>query len=461
MRVIKKVKGNPEEGINIFDSPPGTACPAVETIKDADVTILVTDPTPFGMYDFKLAVDMCALLGVTPLVIANRLYPGATEPEEYCLKNNLKIIGRIQDEKEIAVRYSKGKLIAAGSEKYNNIFKEIAQNILDEAPKIVRNPPRSFKAPELKNEKKGLLPDSVNSSCSPRQIVVISGKGGTGKTSIAAALSFYSRGEAAIADCDVDAADMHLILKPDIQESGHFIGGEKMEINTDRCIACGRCEDVCKFDAVSHKTESEYKIDELACEGCGACVEVCPVDAIRSKEVISGSWFVSATRFGPMAHAKLSPAGENSGKLVTFIKKKALSLAEQVNAGRIISDGSPGIGCPVIASLTGVDYVLIVTEPTVSGIHDLERVLDLVKHFSLKAGVVVNKSDLNPQQTSGIFKLTEKYGQDILGEIPYDSNITEAQIKGLALPEYAPDSQAAKKISELWRKINQNEIAPA
>ncbi len=453
VRVINKVKSVPREGVTLLDSPPGAACPTAEAIKDADITLLVTDPTPFGMHDFKLTVDLCSLMGIKPLVIANRLYPGAKELEEYCSKHNLKIIGRIPDEREIARIYSEGKLIASETEKYNKLFTDIAQNIIEEAPKVVRQMPQSFSVQELKGEKEKPVSHAVHSAPSARQILVISGKGGTGKTSIAAAFSFYSRGEAAIADCDVDAADLHFILKPDIKDSGYFIGGEKMEIETGKCTGCGRCEEICKFDAVSHESDGKYKINELACEGCGACLEVCPFQAISSKEVRSGIWFNSSTRFGPMAHAKLSPAGENSGKLVTLIKKKAGELAADDNALRIIYDGSPGIGCPVIASLTGVDYVLIVTEPTVAGIHDLERVLDLVKHFKLKAGVVVNKSDLNPTQISGIFKLTEKYGQDILGEIPYDRNITEAQIEGLTLPEYAPKSPAAKKMAELWDKI--------
>jgi MinD superfamily P-loop ATPase len=290
----------------------------------------------------------------------------------------------------------------------------------------------------------------------PRELVVISGKGGTGKTSIAASFAALAN-KTLISDCDVDAADLHLILRPEINEKGTFSGGVSVEIDTDRCTACGRCMKACRFSAVNRTVDSDgnaaYSVDPIACEGCGVCALVCPEDAIRTGDAINGEWFISETRFGPMSHAKLGVAEENSGRLVSLVRDKACKLANRYEISEELIDGSPGTGCPVIASLTGADYALIVTEPTVSGIHDMERVFDVTRHFNIPAGVVVNKYDLNKEMTERIKALTREKGCDFMGTVPYGGSVTRAQMKKLSVVEY-DDGPVTRAIKDIWRKVS-------
>ncbi|MFB0525486.1 MAG: ATP-binding protein, partial [Phycisphaerae bacterium] len=233
-----------------------------------------------------------------------------------------------------------------------------------------------------------------------KEIVVISGKGGTGKTSIVASFAALAK-DAVLADCDVDAADLHLLLEPDIRQTHNFIGGKLASVIAAKCIGCGRCEEVCNFGAAvfngpaNDVAERTYTIDPITCEGCSVCFHFCPVDAIEFNDAVNGQWFVSDTRFGPMVHARLRPGEENSGKLVSLIRKQSKKIANEQNKDLIIVDSSPGIGCPVIASITGADLVLAVTEPTVSGQHDLDRVVELTKHFQIPTLVCINKYDIN------------------------------------------------------------------
>jgi len=292
---------------------------------------------------------------------------------------------------------------------------------------------------------------------SPIEIVVISGKGGTGKTSIVAA--FASLAESAVfADCDVDAADLHLILHPRIKQTHDFSGGKRASIVTEKCIGCGRCEDVCNFDAAlfngpaNYIVEKTYKIDPIACEGCKVCVEFCPVNAIEFKDAVNGRWFISDTRFGPMVHAKLGIAQENSGKLVSLIRKEAKRIATEQNKNLIIVDGSPGIGCPVIASITGADLVLVVTEPTLSGQHDLDRVLELTGHFGIPTAVCVNKYDINPKITEVIEKRASEKNVRAIGKIAYDVAVTKAQIAAKTIVEYSSNG-LKNQIVSLWDSV--------
>jgi len=235
-----------------------------------------------------------------------------------------------------------------------------------------------------------------------KELVVISGKGGTGKTSIVAAFAALAK-KAVLADCDVDAADLHLVLNPTVKQTYDFSGGKQASIIAEKCIGCGKCRDMCRFDAINLNgdrndvIEKTFTIDPVSCEGCKVCVEFCPVDAIEFNDHINGQWFVSDTRFGPMVHAKLGIAEENSGKLVTLIRKEAKKIAQEQKRNLLIVDGSPGIGCPVIASITASDLVLVVTEPTLSGKHDLERVAQLTANFGIKTLVCINKADINPE----------------------------------------------------------------
>jgi len=290
-----------------------------------------------------------------------------------------------------------------------------------------------------------------------KELVVISGKGGTGKTSIVASFAALANGKV-LADCDVDAADLHLVLEPGVVHREVFKGGKKARIKTGHCAACGKCEELCAFDAIyfdgpgNGAVGKTYRIDPISCEGCGLCVRFCPAKAIEFKEARSGEWFISRTRFGPMVHARLGPAEENSGKLVTLVRNKAREVAERDGLGLIIVDGAPGIGCPVIASIGAADMVLIVTEPTLSAVHDMERVQELTRHFGVKTLICINKYDLNREITAHIEKWAETAGLRIAGKIRYDPAVTKAQIMKSSVVEYT-DRPVSEDIKDVWRNV--------
>jgi MinD superfamily P-loop ATPase len=290
-----------------------------------------------------------------------------------------------------------------------------------------------------------------------KELVVISGKGGTGKTSVVACFAALAE-NAVLADCDVDAADLHLVLAPKIIKRGDFSGGSEAVIDPSKCTSCGVCYELCRFDAIVFKglsgvkNEPAYGVDRLSCEGCGVCAWFCPEEAIEMVEVINGEWFISDTRFGPMSHAALGIAEENSGKLVTLVRTRAKVLAREHGRELIIVDGSPGIGCPVIASVAGADAALVVTEPTLSGVHDTERVGELLNHFGIKAFVCVNKWDINSQMTEKIEASAGELGMKTVGRIRYDEAVTRAQVKGISLVEFAEDG-AARDVKEVWETV--------
>lgn len=290
-----------------------------------------------------------------------------------------------------------------------------------------------------------------------KELVVISGKGGTGKTSITAAFAALAQ-DAVLADCDVDAADLHIVLSPSVKQTSDFSGGRQAAIDPDKCIGCGRCAAICRFEAIhldgpgNGVIQKTYAVDPVACEGCKVCVEFCPFKAIAFNEAVNGQWFLSDTRFGPMVHAKLGIAEENSGKLVTLIRRKAKEIAEERKLDLVIVDGSPGIGCPVIASITGADLVLVVTEPTLSGRHDLGRVADLAANFGIKTLLCINKADINPQMTAQISEEARRRGITVVGEIPYDDAFTKAQIMKATVPEYT-GGEITERIKALWRQV--------
>ncbi|MFO7570562.1 MAG: ATP-binding protein [Smithellaceae bacterium] len=283
-----------------------------------------------------------------------------------------------------------------------------------------------------------------------KELVIISGKGGTGKTSITGSLALLA-GRPVICDCDVDAADLHLILNPEIKEAHDFVSGHEALIRPDDCIGCGICQDVCRFGAVVDDNDT-FSIDTVACEGCGVCVRFCPQKAIDFPESLCGEWFISETRLGPMVHARLGVAAENSGKLVSTVRQEARKLAEKDHYDLVIVDGPPGIGCPVIASVTGATQVLVVTEPTVSGEHDLERVLGLTRHFQIPTAVCVNKWDINPEMTMQIEQKAREAGAFIAGRIRYDRAVTKAQIAQKAVVE--TDAACAPDILHIWKNLN-------
>ncbi len=287
-----------------------------------------------------------------------------------------------------------------------------------------------------------------------RELVIISGKGGTGKTSIVASFASLAQ-QAVLADCDVDAADLHLILEPSIHRREKFSGGSRARIMAGHCTACGKCEEVCRFDAVFYDgpgngmIERTFRVDPIACEGCGVCAYFCCEDAIEFAPAVNGEWYISEMRYGPMVHAKLGVAEENSGKLVSIVRTQAKALAEERGYDLVLIDGSPGIGCPVIASITGADLVLVVTEPTLSGEHDLERVADLAGHFGIPTMVCVNKWDLNETITSRIESRAHERGMRFAGRVRYDRAVTKAQIQKKAVVEYQ-ENGCAEDIRRLW-----------
>ncbi|MFH0790147.1 MAG: 4Fe-4S binding protein [Candidatus Omnitrophota bacterium] len=280
-----------------------------------------------------------------------------------------------------------------------------------------------------------------------KQIVVISGKGGTGKTVITGAFAALAKNKV-MADCDVDAADLHLLLQPKIKERHDFRSGLNASIDKKICRQCGKCIAACRFNAIS----DSFVIDHISCEGCGFCSHVCPAQAIRMEENLAGEWFISETRFGPMVHAKLGIAQENSGKLVSLVRKQAKELAEKNNCDWVIIDGAPGIGCPVIASLSGVDCALIVTEPTLSGLHDAQRVMETAKHFNTPVKLVVNKYDLNLSMTKRIEEFCLSAGVPVIGKIAFDKTIVEAIVEGKTIIEYARYT-AGDKVRKIWEEL--------
>ena len=283
-----------------------------------------------------------------------------------------------------------------------------------------------------------------------RELVVLSGKGGTGKTSLVAALAAMA-GEKVLCDADVDAADLHLVLHPEILETHDFISGNTAVIDPERCTDCGRCRDLCRFSAI----DEEFRVDPVACEGCGVCVHFCPVNAVDFPENTCGKWYVSETRFGPMAHARLGIAEENSGKLVSLIRRQAGKIAEDREIGFILTDGPPGVGCPVIASLGGASAVLIVSEPTVSGIHDMKRVVELCAFFRVPAWLAVNKFDINVHQTEDMETYARGNGVLVTGRIPFDPAFTRAMVEGLTVQEYDRGGSAAGAVADLWKNLRQ------
>lgn len=280
-----------------------------------------------------------------------------------------------------------------------------------------------------------------------REVVVLSGKGGTGKTSIVGAFASLAN-EKILSDCDVDAADLHLLLDPSPVEEHEFWSGQVAVIDGNKCTECGECVSVCRFDAIA-----DFMVDPIACEGCGFCSHVCPTGAISMRENMAGHWYVSNTRFGPLVHAKLGIAQENSGKLVHLVRQKAKETAEKAGVALTINDGPPGIGCAVISALSGANLACIVTEPSVSGIHDMERVLSVCRHFSIPTLVCVNKYDVNEEGTRQIEQYCSEQGIPVVARIPFDTRVTEAQVQGVPIVEYTDDERLVGPIKEAWRLI--------
>lgn len=297
-----------------------------------------------------------------------------------------------------------------------------------------------------------------------RQLVILSGKGGTGKTTVTAALAHLASQEFPIvlADADVDAANLELVLSPTKLEEHDFYGGQVVIIDPEKCIACGICAEVCRFDAprpLQGEGGEVYTVDPIACEGCASCFYQCPEGAIRMEEQMAGRWFRSDTRFGPLFHAHLFAAQENSGKLVTLVKQQARLLALDTGAEFLLVDGPPGIGCPVISASAGADLALLVTEPTVSGVHDLERALSTVNHFGVPALVCINKYDVNPDRSREIADFCAERGIEVVGKIPFDTVVTEAMVRGLPVTAF-DDGVVSQELRRMWVRITVGRVGP-
>lgn len=279
-----------------------------------------------------------------------------------------------------------------------------------------------------------------------KEIVVLSGKGGTGKTAVLASFAALA-GKSVLCDCDVDAPNLHLLLEPEVLETHDFYGLQVAHIDAEACNECGLCGAACRFDAIR-----DFQVDPLACEGCGLCAHVCPLDAISMRDRLAGHWYVSRTRFGLLTHARLRAAQENSGKLVMVVRKRAREIAAETDAYYILSDGPPGIGCPAISSLSGAQTALIVTEPSLSGIHDLERVLGLCRHFGVSALVCINKYDLSAENSHRIEEHCRLLAVDVVGRIPFDPDVNSAIVEGRPVVETS-DGAASREIRNLWQAV--------
>jgi MinD superfamily P-loop ATPase len=281
-----------------------------------------------------------------------------------------------------------------------------------------------------------------------KQVTILSGKGGTGKTTITACFATLSE-NAVFADCDVDASNLHLLLNPKIKETNEFMGLNVAYIDPEKCIKCGKCMEVCRFNAIE-----DFVVDPIHCEGCKVCVVNCPVMAIEYNPRVSGHAYISETKYGPMSHARLTPGMENSGKLVTQVRQNASKIAEEQEKDLVLVDGSPGIGCPVIASIANVDASVVVVEPTLSGIHDLKRALELLEHFEITPYVIMNKYDINEENSADLEKFCNENNIELLGMIPFDPTVTKAMVQRKPIVEFSPDSPAAKAIVEIWKRFS-------
>ena len=280
-----------------------------------------------------------------------------------------------------------------------------------------------------------------------KEVVVLSGKGGTGKTSLVASFGALAQSKVLV-DCDVDAADLYLLLKPQITEENEFWSGQVAFIDKEECTECGLCQEMCRFGAIK-----DYFVDKISCEGCGLCSQICPVNAIIMQSCMAGRWFISETSYGTLIHAKLGITEENSGKLVTLVRNSARLVAEEEKFDYIISDGPPGIGCPVIASLSGANLALLVIEPTLSGIHDLERVIGVCRHFGIPILVCINKYDINEENSYRIEDYCHKSDIEVAVKIPFDNVVTEAIVEGLPVVEYS-DGKVTQQVRELWKIVS-------
>ncbi|MBD3390849.1 MAG: 4Fe-4S dicluster domain-containing protein [Chitinivibrionales bacterium] len=393
-------------------------------------------------------------MGVPTGIVVNRSDGQDAIIQQYADAVGVPVIGRIPFRRAYAETYSRGSLLV-------DCHEELAENlsrIYEELLKLRggKTPPvpalEAFAASHSTQQ-----PSDAGTADGYKEITVISGKGGTGKTTVTACFAQLARTQV-LADNDVDAADLHLLFTPAVREEHPFVGGLKATIDASKCIACGKCAQSCHFNAIrfdgpaNDAIQKTYRVEEFACEGCGLCPRVCPAGAILSEKAVTGNWYDSTTPYGPMAHARLGIAEENSGRLVTQVRNHAAKLAEDLRMARILADGPPGTGCPVIASVSGTDLLVIVTEPSVSGVHDMERVLDLAAHFGVSALIVINKADINAEQADRIVAIAARHRSRVAARIPFDHAVNEALMAGKTVIDHG-ESEAANAIRTAWHEV--------
>ncbi len=450
--VIKHLKDHmDDDSINIIDAPPGTTCPVVKSMEGMDYCLLVTEPTPFGLNDLALAAALAAKLKLPTGIIINRSYGEDKIIEDFANDHQIPILGKIPFNKKYAESYSTGGVLIHNHPELNKVFLEISANINAHSSIPLF---QEIEEPDIISDHDLFDDRDKKIGLDKKELVVISGKGGTGKTTVTSALAQLMDNKV-LADSDVDASNLHILCHPKIIKSEDFIGGKIYVIDQDKCNGCGLCASLCNFGAIKSFTDNGSEncvVDEIACEGCGFCSHVCKQEAIDSKDSISGKWYISETKHGHLSHAKLGIGEENSGKLVSFVRDHASKLACQHGVGNILSDGPPGTGCPVISAITGVDLAIVVTEPTLSGIHDMKRALDLTKHFHIRSLIVINKYDLNLEMTNNINQIATEYNSKIIGKIPFDKNVNDALMDGQSIIDYG-EGQAYNSMLELWDNL--------
>jgi MinD superfamily P-loop ATPase len=428
----------------LYDTSPGAGCPVRETMLGSDAVLLVTEPTPFGLNDLKMAAGLAREMNIPTGIIVNRSRSDMDIISEFSQETGIPILGRIPFKRMYAGTCSQGKILIDEHEELMNNFKDIAKgiNILND---------RKINLPDIRVtrfEKQDVYePVNKRKSGGSKEFVIMSGKGGTGKTSLSAAIAEMTH-DSLFFDADVDASNLPILLKGKRVSEKRFIGGQKASIDLEKCTHCDACVSACHFNAITN----EHHVIPEACEGCAFCSLVCPQNAISMYDAETGYVFLSDSDRGPVSHAFLHIGEENSGKLVSQVRDQAYGVVSEEKLGQIVGDGPPGTGCPVIAATTGADLVLIVTEPGLSGVHDMMRAVKLTKHFGIEALMVINKADMNLEQKQVIYEYCENENIPILGEIPFDETVETALCEEKSIMHY-PQSMAALAIKEIYQKL--------
>ena len=445
IRQLKEMSGNEE--VRLYDASPGAGCPVRETMIGSDVILLVTEPTPFGLNDLKMAAALAHELGIPTAIVVNRSRHEFDMISKFSEETNIPIIGRIPFAQPYAATCSMGRILAVDHEELIPEFIKIAdaltrlQELRSKSPTI--NVCELEEQPIYQSGNKKKLENT-------KEFVIMSGKGGTGKTTLSAALAKLTR-DSMYFDADVDASNLPILLSGKRISEKRFIGGKKANIDEDLCIHCNLCVEACHFSAIS---EGPTIIPE-ACEGCAFCTIVCPHHAIDMMDAETGYLFLSESEKGPVSHAFLHIGEENSGKLVSQVRDQSNAVSSERGFEQILGDGPPGTGCPVIAATTGSDMAIIVTEPSMSGIHDMQRAVDLTRHFNIPVVLVINKADMNAEQNMRIYDYCAAKKIDIVGEIPFDETVEKALTMEKDIMEY-PDSPAAGAIRDIYKKLSQD-----